>query len=165
MDEEEWITFYDASHEVEQTFGISRAAAQKRLRQACADQLITSRKAPYEKDAGLYPTEFWSPVAPGEWRQREVDYDGPDKDGCEIVVMLREADYRHWLSGLSGTRSVPNRSPKQDLVKRIIKDIWPDAIPPGILNKQIEKQVSDRLEQQGHPHISRDTILRAAGRK
>jgi hypothetical protein len=160
MDDEEWITFYEASREVEKTFGISLAQAQKRLRQACADQLITSMKTPYDREAGIFTNEFWSPVAPNEWRQREVDYDGPD-----IAVMLREADYRHWLNSLSGTRSVSNRSPKQDLVKRIIKDIWPDHIPPGTLNKQIEKQVSDRLKQQGHPHISRDTILRAAGRK
>ncbi len=73
MDEEEWITFYEASREVEKTFGVSLAEAGKRLRQACADQLITSMKAPYDREAGLFPIEFWSPIAPGEWRQREVD--------------------------------------------------------------------------------------------
>jgi hypothetical protein len=119
MDEEEWITFYDASHEVEQTFGISRAAAQKRLRQACADQLITSKKAPYEKDAGLFPIEFWSPVAPGEWRQREVDYDGPDKDRCEIAVMLRETDYRYWLK----QQCAPQSDRDAAIAKRLSKHI------------------------------------------
>jgi hypothetical protein len=165
MDEEGWITFYTAAKELEQAFGISWAAAQKRLRQACAEQLITSMKAPYDEPAGELPFEYWTRVAPSEWREREVDCDGPDKEGCPTEVMIRDADYRHWLNGLSGTRSVPNRSPKQELVKRIIKDIWPDNIPRGTLNKQIERQVGERLKQQGHPHISSDTILRAAGRK
>jgi hypothetical protein len=165
MDEEGWISFYTAAKELEQAFRISWAAAQKRLRQACADQLITSMKAPCDEPAGQLPFECWTRVAPSEWRQREVDYDGPDKDGCSTEVMLREADYRHYLNGLSGTRTVPNRSPKQDLVKRIIKEIWPDGIPPETLNKQIARQVGERIKQQGRSDISSDTILRGAGRK
>jgi hypothetical protein len=103
MNEEDWLTFYEAANEIEQRSGVSRAVARKRLRQACADQLITTLKAPYDEQAGLMPIEFWSPIAPSEWRQREVDYDGPDKDGCPIVVMIREDDYRHWLNERSTT--------------------------------------------------------------
>ena len=94
MNEPGWLSFYEVALEVEQSFGISRAVARKRIRQACAEQLITSMKAPYDDggydDGHQLPFEYWSPVAPSEWRQREVDYDGPDKNGCETVVMLRE---------------------------------------------------------------------------
>jgi hypothetical protein len=171
MDEPGWFSLYEAALEVERSFGISRAVARKRLRQACAEQLITSMKAPYDggyDEGHQLPFEYWSPVAPSEWRQREVDYDGPDKDGCETVVMIREDDYRHWLNvvmireddyrhWLNGAtknngQKVTNRgSPKRRLAEQAIK--------------QIEKEVADWLEQQGVPPISRETILRAAGKK
>ena len=167
MDEPGWLSLYEAALEVERSFGISRAVARKRLRQACAEQLITSMKAPYD-DGHQLPFEYWSPVAPSEWRQREVDYDGPDKDGCETVVMIREDDYRHWLNGATKNngQKVTNRgSPKRRLAEQAIKKLWPGGIPSSLLNKQIEKEVADWLEQQGVPPISRETILRAAGRK
>jgi hypothetical protein len=163
MNEEDWLTFYEAASEIEQRSGVSRAVARKRLRQACADQLITMMKAPYDEQAGLMPPEFWNPIAPSEWRQREVDYDGPDKDGCPTVAMIREADYRHWLNGESDVRS--NGSSKRDLAKQAINEIWSDDIPKEVSNKQIAKQVGERLKQQGRSDISSDTILRAAGRK
>jgi hypothetical protein len=165
MNEEDWLTFYETANEIEQRSGVSRAVARKRLRQACADQLITTLKAPYDEQAGLMPIEFWSPIAPSEWRQREVDYDGPDKDGCPTVVMIREGDYRHWLNAASDVRRNKG-SPKRDLARQAVEEIWPDAIiPKEVSNWQIERQVADRLKQQGRSDIGRDTILRAAGRK
>jgi hypothetical protein len=167
MNEEDWIYFYEAASEVERSFKISTAVARKRLRQACAEQLITSMKAPHD-DGHQLPFEFWSPVAPGEWRQREVDYDGADKDGCETAVMIREADYRHWLNDATknNAQKVTNRgSPKRRLADQAIKKLWPGGIPSNLLNKEIEKAVGDWLKQQGLAPISRETILRAAGRK
>ena len=123
MDEPGWLSLDEAALEVERSFGISRAVARKRIRQACAEQLITSMKAPYDggyEDGHQLPFEFWSPVAPSEWRQREVDYDGPDKDGCETVVMLREADYRHWLNGAikNNAHTASRGSPNDDWLTR-----------------------------------------------
>ena len=167
MTEPGWLPFYEVAREVEQSFGISMAAARKRLRQACADQLITSMKAPCD-DGHRLPFEFWVSVAPGEWRQREVDYDGPDKDGCETAVMLREADYRHWLDGATknNPQKVTNRgSPKRRLAEQAIKKLLPGGIPSNLLNKEIEKAVGDWLKQQDLANISQETILRAAGRK
>ena len=167
MNEPNWIYFYEAAHEVEQSFGISWAAAQKRLRQACADQLITSMKAPCD-DGHRLPIDYWSPIAPREWREREVDYDGPDKDGSETAVMLREADYRHWLNGATknDAQKVTNRgSPKLRLAQQAIKELWSGGIPSNLLNNEIEKSVGDWLKQKGLAQVSRDTILRAAGKK
>jgi hypothetical protein len=56
-------------------------------------------------------------------------------------------------------------SRKLDLAKRAIKHLWPDGVPDDLLNKQIEKEVSAHLKQHGSPNISRETILRAAGRR
>jgi hypothetical protein len=163
MNEEDWLTFYEAASEIERRSGASLAVARKRLREACADQLITTMKAPYDEQAGPMPIEFWSRVAPSEWRQREVDYDGPDKDGCPTVAMIREDDYRHWFNGQGNVRR--KGSPKRDLAKQAIDDIWSGDIPNEVSNKQIAKQVSERLKQQGRSDIGSDTILRAAGRK
>ena len=157
MDEPGWLTFYTAALEIEQRFGGSQAEAQAKLRQACADQKIRSMKAPYD-DAQL-PFEFWTWIAPSEWHSRQVDYDGLDRDSCKTEVMIHETDFRYWLGEPPPQTSAPS---KRDLVKQVIDEIWPNGIPANLLNKEIEKQVGDRLKPQ---IISRDTILRAAGRK
>ena len=148
MDEPGWLSFYQAALEVEQGFGISNAVARKRIRQACAEQLITSMKAPYDggyDEGHQLPFEYWSPVAPSEWRQREVDYDGPDKDGCETVVMLREADYRHWLNGATknNAQRASRGSTKRKIAEQAINKLWSGGIPSNVLNKEIEKAVGE----------------------
>jgi hypothetical protein len=163
MHEPGWLTFYTAAREIEQRFGGSQAEAQAKLREACADQWIRSIKAPIEEQ-GRLPIEFWTRVAPSEWREREVDYDGPDADGCEIEAMINESDFRYWLDGRQGPAA--NRpTHKRDLAQQAINALWPNGIPKSLLNKQIEKQVGNWLKEQGFPPISRDTILRAAGFK
>jgi len=83
MNEDDWLPFYSATGEMEQRSSLSRAVARKQVRQACADQLITSMKAPCD-DGHRLPFEFWKRIAPKEWREREVDYDEQDAEGCEI---------------------------------------------------------------------------------
>jgi hypothetical protein len=121
MDEPGWLTFYTAAREIEQRFGGSQAEAQAKLRQACADQKIRSRKAPIEKQ-GRLPFEFWTRVAPREWREREVDYDGPDADGCAIEVMINESDFRHWLLGQQSPEDNRITSSLSDLTSAAIRD-------------------------------------------
>ena len=96
MNEDDWLPFYSAAGEMEQRNGMSRAQARKQVRQACADQLITSMKAPCD-DGHRLPFEFWKRIAPKEWREREVDYDEQDAEGCEIEVMIFEPDFRSWI--------------------------------------------------------------------
>ena len=169
MHEPGWLTFYTAAREIEKQFGGSQAEARRTLRQACADQKINSMKAPHE-DAGQLPFEFWTRVAPGEWREREVDFDGPDADGCKIEVMIYEADFRYWLAqrgpaDLKQPGGGGRSSRKRDLAKQAITACWPDGIPDNFPSPNIEKRVGDWLMQQGLPEVGRDTILRAAGRK
>ena len=177
MNEPGWLTFYTAAREVEQRLGGSQADAQARLRRACADEKIRSMKAPYDDGLQL-PIKLWKRVAFSEWRTREVDYDGPDADGCAIEVMLRDNDFRHWLDQQpQGTvlRAAPTsrkvHSPKRDFVQQAINHLWSGRVPPLIPNNQIEKQVTDwiadhcKQEKLRKPDISGDTILRAAGRK
>jgi hypothetical protein len=95
MNKDDWLSFYTAASEIEQQHRISGAEAQKKLRTACREELIRTRKAPTD-DGFLLPFEFWTRVAPSEW-SRQVDYDGPDKDGCAIEVMIFEPDFRSWF--------------------------------------------------------------------
>jgi hypothetical protein len=234
-------------------------------------------KAPCDEPSGRSPAEFWTIVKAREWRDGEVDQDGPDADGCKIEVMLKEADFRFWLDKLDpsgfqrqdvfgeeeewngeawiafaltaekvgsklnvvslgfaetklrelcaggyvratkfdmieegespeiikpsewvrdqidslGPGNIivavsrddlqhrldqqspttpelkPDRSAhKRDVARQAIDDLWPDGVPEGLANKQIEQQVGDWLKREGHHlPISSDTILRAAGRK
>jgi hypothetical protein len=173
LDELPWLSLYAAALEVEQRFGVSQAVARKKLRRACADEHIKSMKAPRDEPSMKarrdeptirLPFEYWEPVAPSEWREREVDYDGPDADGCKIEVMIYEPDFRFWIKGdiSKSNRRAPR---KRDLVERALNAIWPDGnIPESILNKEIERKVGELLKREGRD-ISRETILRAAGRK
>jgi hypothetical protein len=95
MDEPGWITFYTAADRIRKRFDCGWADAKARLRGACADQAIDTMTAPLDPDQ--LPIEFWTRVAPSEWKQREVDHDGPDADGCKVVVMLNEDDFLRWV--------------------------------------------------------------------
>jgi hypothetical protein len=95
MVEPGWMTFYTAADRVRKRFDCSWAEAKARLRSAAADQAIDTMKAPLDPD--VMPREMWTRVAPSEWKQREVDHDGPDADGCKVVVMLNEDDFLRWL--------------------------------------------------------------------
>jgi hypothetical protein len=47
MHDEPWLSFYTASQEIERRLGLSKGAAQKKLREACASGDPRSRKQPY----------------------------------------------------------------------------------------------------------------------
>ena len=68
----------------------------------------------------------------------------------EFVVVLDSAWRSHHISSRSAFDATPAASSPRPLEQAI---------------KQIEKEVADWLEQQGVPPISRETILRAAGKK
>ena len=179
MTEPGWITFYTAARHIHQRIGGSQAEAQMKLRRACGDGLIRTMKAPYENEHTQLPFDIWTRVAPREWREREVDYDGPDADGCKMVAMIHEDDFRQWLTKQQADApSLPrslvhkraNRS-KRELAKLVIADLWPHGIPELVTNPELCKQVQERLpgycKENNLPRrqISDDTILRAAGRK
>ena len=167
MTEPGWITFYTAAREVHQRIGGNRAEAQMKLRRACGDGLIRTMKAPYENEHTQLPFDIWTRVAPREWREREVDYDGPDADGCKMVAMIHEDDFRQWLNNTIADALSPKdrRSRQQDLVREAINAVWPDGGWKHLSNPQIEKQVGDWLKAQGRPAVKRDAILRATGRR
>jgi hypothetical protein len=166
MHEPGWISFYEAAHVLREQ-GMGWAEACKLLRAACRDELLTTMVAPNDEPVGALPIEFWKRVAPSEWRQRDVDHDGPDADGCPLVVMLNEDDFNRWRSKAAepAEPAKPRSSRKRDLARQAIEALWPDGVPQELINDRIEDAVVKRLKAKGLPEISRDTILRAAGRK
>jgi hypothetical protein len=172
MMREPCVHFLSAAEEIHKQLGLSRGAAQKRLREVCASGEIRAWKEPYSltvrgEPQGEGPPEF---VNAAEWRATEVDQ-ATDEDGCHYWVRLSEEDFKYWFS----QRKTPRAKPlprKLALAKEAISDLWPDGIPETITNKEIEKQVGEwiaedckRKSMRRQPEISRDTILRAAGRK
>ncbi|MGB6660329.1 MAG: hypothetical protein WBE90_14895 [Xanthobacteraceae bacterium] len=164
MIEPGWISFHQATHEVSKRVGCGWAEAKRTLRSACAEAKIGSMKAPCDPDT--LPREFWTAVAHREWREREVDQDGPN-DGCEIEIILNEDDYRRWLNGipLSKPGTLTFRRRKRDTAKEAIAELWPNGIPAVLGNKDIIQRAGQRLKPNGASEVSDDTILRAAGRK
>lgn len=156
-----WIDFYTAAVDVARLRQSSVAEAQASLREACLAESIRSMKAPY--DEGQLPFEFWTRVAHHEWRERNVDYDGPDSDGCKVVVMLNEDDFRHWLRPKSLTLKRISR--KRISAADAIAAIWPDGIPEGVTNPELDRRVNIWLKDNRLAELSLDTILRAADRK
>jgi hypothetical protein len=178
MIEPGWITFYEAARDIHERIGGSLAEAQMKLRRACGGELIRTRKAPYDEQHQL-PFDFWTRVAPREWRKREVDYDGPNADGCKMVPMIHEDDFRQWLDKIIAAvpplpgGPVKRAKPKRELAKRVIADLFPQGVPTREVpsDPDLCRQVQGRLpgyckeNNIPRPVISDDTILRAAGRK
>jgi hypothetical protein len=102
----EWISFYMATIEIEKRLSISHAEARRRLRGACAEARIRSLKE--HREEFELPAYKRTVIAPREWREREVDYDGPDPEGFLTSVEVNEGDFQYWLKGLP-LPEVPNQ--------------------------------------------------------
>src|SRR5262245_110252 len=115
MDEPGWISFYTAAH-LRREEGMGWVEACKVLRVACREELLTSMAAPDDEPGGVLPFEYWKRIAPSEWHQRDVDYDGPDADGCNVVVMLKEYDFNRWRDRQSKSH------PRDAVIQKLLKD-------------------------------------------
>jgi hypothetical protein len=134
LDEPGWLSLYEAAQEIAQQSGVSWAEALLRLRQGCIDQKLHSMKAPID-DGNTLPREFWVRVAHSEWREREVDYDGPDADGCKTVVMIDEADFRSWLKGVYPEQPIRKAQArgKVPLIMGYLTEMFPtEKYPNGV---------------------------------
>jgi hypothetical protein len=136
MNETGWLTFYTGAREIEQQRGVNQAEAQAKLRLACAEQKIRSMKAPYEELnhnlRQVLPFEFWTRVAPRERREREVDYDGPDDDGCPIEVMINETEFLDWLNKQQ-PEPAKKAVGKQPRIICLLALLYPKSVPdPGL---------------------------------
>jgi hypothetical protein len=163
MREWEWVNFYSAALKVARAFGINRALAEKRLRQACAEELIRSMIVPWDEDSQgqplQLPYEFWTRVSPDEWRSRAVDYDSG------TYVMLHETEFRDWLSGQDKPKAQSRGQPRRQPAKEAIDALYPNGIDPGVKNMDIVYEVGQWLRDRSRPVPSNETILRAAGRR
>jgi hypothetical protein len=165
------LAFFFAAQEIERRLGFSPGAAQARLRELCASGVVRSWKEPYSivggQPEGEGPPEL---IEPSEWRVREVDL-ASDADGCMNFVNVSKIDFDHWLNGHQASKSGGRSTPKRAWAKLAISKLWPDGIKKPVSNAQIENEVLDWLkgywkrENRRSVEISRDTILRAAGRK
>ena len=143
MEEPGWLTFYTAAREVEQRRAVSQAEAQAMLRQACRDEKMRSMKAPYEGERDQLPFDSWTRLAPRDWRERDVDYDGPNADGCWTIVMINEDDFQYWLDQEAAANPEKPLGALQPLLIRLLSEKFPYFLP---LLEQI-KDVQARYER------------------
>ena len=153
-----WITFHTAAAEIERRLGVSGADAQARLRQARRDEKIRAMKAPYDgPDDWLdaLPFEFWTPLAPSDWRSREPDFDGPDEDGCPIEVMLKEADFEFWLSSNDISTFQPQKlkDPRRAaIIKRLRTERpgQPGGVTWSVFCESVRRDVGMKATERGY---------------
>jgi hypothetical protein len=159
MNEPGWIAFADGAWEIQKQLGVGWADACRRLRVACREEWITTMLAPYENENQL-PREFWTgPVGPSEWRQRDVDCSGLDADGCTLVAMLNEDDFRCWCAAKP---KKPRAVPKDDLARNTIAKL---NIPAEMTNKEALQRVVEVLSAQGIRNVPSLSVIKRARAK
>jgi hypothetical protein len=164
MTERPWLNFYFAANEIEQRLGVSGGMAMRMLREACASGDVRSQRQPCNPATGTDEGPH-EPIKPSDWMHHQLDLEC-DADGCGYFVDVDEDDFRYWLNSATKNNAQKVRgSTKRRLAEQAIKKLWPGGIPSNLLNKEIEKAVGDWLKQEGLAHISRETILRAAGKR
>jgi hypothetical protein len=169
---EDWICFSDAArYFIEELFRCSAGFAETTLRGLCASGEVRSIRTKYtyihhDGEPERVP-ENATFIRPSEWRTTEVDFEGD--------IDVSEEDLVYWVRRQGSAQAtdpedaaierLPRPQWKQAVAKKAIAELWPDGIPEDLVNGQIEQRVGERLKEKGAVPISRDTILRAAGRK
>ena len=100
-------------------------------------------------------------IKPSEWVHNQIDL----LLSWHMTLTVNKEDLEYWLKQQVSEPAEPRSSQKRDQAREAVKALWPDGVPNNLLNKQIEKEIGDWLKAKGQLEISRDTILRAAGRK
>jgi hypothetical protein len=130
--EEGYITFADGAWEIQKQLNVGWGDACRRLRVACREEWITTMLAPYDNGSQL-PSEFWTgPVAPSDWRQRDIDCSGLDADGCVLVAMLNEDDFRRWRAAeltTPKTRPARGSGTKRPVIIKYLSEMFPKGVP------------------------------------
>lgn len=179
LGDSEWFFFYTARNLVEKRLGVSGGVAERMLREACASGDIRSKQLVPKHDEWKYET-----IKPNEWQKDQIDLEWQRRDDVVTEVTTEQAfepdpsdipgpvgvyvdgdDFRYWLDKQKPAEPVARSPHKRDFARQAVDALWPDGVPKELLAKQIEGEVADWLKAKGLPEISRDTILRAAGRK
>jgi hypothetical protein len=152
---EGWISFDVAIEEIRSRLGMSPGFAETKLREICASGSIRAIK--FDLRPFLMFPEEPGPIGLSEWGRDMPDY---------IHPAVSSEDFRYWLNKQAPPPAPePRSSQKRDQARQAVDALWPQGIPTELLNKQIEKEIGEWLKAKGLPEVSRDTILRAAGRK
>ena len=113
--------------------------------------------APYENENQL-PREFWTgPVAPSEWRQRDVDCSGSDADGCTLVAMLNEDDFRRWREAKPTPKTKGRGAPKDDLARKTMAEL---NLPGGMSNTEVHQRIAKELNAQGIRNVPSLSVIK-----
>jgi hypothetical protein len=170
-----WWLFPWATEKIKDALNISMGAANVRLRQLCAsgevrsiryddtDVVDAAEGSESEEEFEWKASELPEYIKPAEWRNEEIDLTRPG-----IVICVSEDDVKHWIKSQGPLKEEdPKTAPshKRDLASQAIAALWPKGVPASLLNKDIEKAVADYMKSNGLAVPSKETILRAAGRK
>jgi hypothetical protein len=183
---DEWVHFHDAAEAVATELKLSVGVAERRLREQCASGDVRSIRYEAIEDDGeiMQLIDNPLPIKSREWAQDQLDItpDTADDQAVTEYVDVSKGDVEHWIEGAqnpkmaSVTAEASTTAPKRASRKREfatlgINELWCDGVPASLPNTEIEKQfglwLTEHCKQHKlpKPEISRDTILRAAGRK
>jgi hypothetical protein len=114
------MDFHFAVQEIEHRLGLSRGAAQAKLRELCASGVVRSWKRPYEiVENYALPVGEPERVLPSEWKSREVDL-ATDADGYKNFVDVSKLDLEQQIG--KGQESPPRDA---EIMRQLRKDRQP----------------------------------------
>jgi hypothetical protein len=121
----DWTLFDHAVSRIRSYLSLSIGAAEKTLRDLCADGTVRSVRRPFS----TVDQKWVGPAAiirPSEWVKDNVDFEVTD----EIFIGVSEDDLNHWLD----KQAMPEkRTGKVPLVIRHLASLHPDGVPEPAL--------------------------------
>jgi hypothetical protein len=121
---EEWVSFRYATSEIKRRHELSLGAAQRTLRELCADGDIRSIRYQFQDDGGL--PEDIQPIKPNEWLKDQIDFEADDDSDFEEFtgrcIDVSEDDLQHWLDKQAKAAG----RPIERLNRRLRLDEWLD---------------------------------------
>jgi hypothetical protein len=159
-----WAYFSLGAELIRNMLGMSLGFAETKLRELCASGNIRSMKYDdYDDTDDENPPEP-EIIKPSEWVHNQIDLSLP----WHVTLTVNIEDLEYWLKDRVAVKpepTEPRTSHKRDQARQAVEALWPNGVPNELVNKQIEQKVAEWLKAKGLPEISRDTILRSAGRK
>jgi hypothetical protein len=147
--DEDWRDFWIAADELRSHLGMSRGAAQAKLRSLCAmedaDNAVRSIRCLRLVNSDREFADEPELIKPSEWAAGQPDLADDPAGGDFWCIWVSEEDFRHWLTTQSAPApeiepQAPRRQAagKRPLVKDLLARLHPNGVPdPARCNRKM----------------------------
>jgi hypothetical protein len=137
---EEWISFRCAASEIRRRHELSLGAAQRTLRELCADGDVRSIRYQAAIDPDMQ--EDAEPIKPNEWLKDQLDFEADDDSDFEdftgLCIDVSADDLQHWLDKQAGR-------PTERLVKTVEELMAAPISPKAPIGAKRRKSAKEKF--------------------